>query len=373
MRSGVAALCLLIAGCQSMAPAEFAAAVAAMPGGKPLRVGVVVLGNVRALPEAFAQPPAAPGGAASPPVDGTLYAERTLLPESVPAENVVAALQQLGAFTDVVPLPFDSRGIASREAVVQRIQDRIWRLAIEQKLDALLVLEGLRDGGLRWSDAGEGLFTLDTAMWWLVWPIGLWIPDRTYTADCELVAEMFWLGDAAADPQPVLFGAKALPHALTPWQRADLPLLGLVLPPAWVGDDPVAVANAVRDRARDMLPIELVRNIKLGAMPGPDAEVELRLHEGHYDLEVRSSLEVIAATITGLPRGALTDASAVTPLPVPLVSEMELLAKGPRHATHGRIESAAVEQAAPALVRVVVELVSGERISRTWAIAELLR
>ena len=374
MRRGIlVSLCLWLAGCASLTPTEYADSVAAMPGRKPLRVGVVVLGTERVLPEAFAEAAAMPGGAAPMPAVGTLYAEQTVLPDSLPGDEVVDTLQRLGAFTDVVLLPFDSRGIASRQAAVQRVQDRVWRTAIAQELDALLVIEGLRDGGLRWSSESEGLFTLDTALWWLVWPIGLWIPDRTYTPDCALVAEMFLLGDRAADPQPIVITSTATPQSLAPWERANTPLLGLFLPPAWVGDDPDAVTEQVSAFARQMLPIELVRQIKQAPQPGPDADITLRAVDGFYEIEVGSMQEVAEATIVGLPRGALTDATTPSPMTVPIRSEIVQTPAGLRHASRGRVEREAVEQSGRSLLRVVVTLVSGETVSRTWSIHDLPR
>lgn len=364
----------LAAACTTVTPREQAELVAAMPGKKALRIGVVVLGTARTLPEAFGELPAAPGGAAPLPVIGALYAEQTLLPESLPADQVVEALQQLGAFTDVVQLPFDSRGIASREAMIQRVQDRVWPTAIAQQLDAVLVIEGVQDAGLRWSDSDEGLFTLDTVLWWLAWPFGLWIQDRDYTADCGLVAAMFWTGDASSNPQPVVVSATAATKSLAPWDRASAPLLGLVLPPVWVADDPASVAASVTDYTREMLPISLVQQIKLATLTGPvDLDLQLLVKGDQYQLQVHSDQEVTTATIVSLPRGALTPDAMLQPRNLRLASEIELTAEGPRHLSSGNIARATVDSAALALVRVSVSLVSGEQVSRTWTVAELLQ
>lgn len=362
---------LLAASCATVTPREHAEMVAAMPGTKPLRVGVVVLGSGRALPAAFAEAAAAPGGAAPLPIPGTVYAEQTLLPESLPADEVVTALQQLGAFTDIVQLPFDTRGVASREAMIQRVQDRVWPTAIKQELDAILVIEGVEDRGLHWSSEAEGLFTLDTVLWWLAWPFGLWIPDRDYTADCGLVAAMFWMGDASSNPQPVLMGATAMTQSLAPWDRASAPLLGLLLPPAWLADDPVAVAQAVSVYSREVLPASLVQQIKQTPLASPvDVDVALRVDGGQFVLEVHSGQAVQQASLVSLPRGALADAAQVVAHQIALRTEMEWTAQGPQHISIGQVARGDVEVVAQSLVRVRVVLVSGEQVSRTWTLAD---
>ncbi|MCB9876055.1 MAG: hypothetical protein H6835_00505 [Planctomycetes bacterium] len=368
----LAAACLLTAACASLTPAEHAELVAAQPGTKALRVGVVVLGVDRTLGEAFADVPAAPGGAAPLVAPGVVYADQTLLPESLPADDVVAALQRLGAFTDVVPLPFDARGVASREAMIQRVQDRVWPLAVAQELDALLVVEGVRDHGLRWSDRDEGLFTLDSVLWWLTWPFGLWIDDRSYAADCALVAGLFRLGDPSSNPQPTELLATPGAVSLDPWQRASAPLLNLVLPPAWVGDDRQAVAGLVHDWSRAMLPIELVRAIKGHELVEPaNVTLQLRRVPDGYELQVGSDQEVVEAAVVALPRGALTDAAE--PRDVALTTEIEMTAQGPRHRCRGSVARDALDVPSTSLLRASVTLGSGERVSRTWVAAELPR
>lgn len=367
-------LCLLSQGCASLSPREHAEQVAGMPGRKPLRVGVVTLGSERVLPEALPATAAAPGGAAPRTPVGAFYAERTLLPESMPADEVLEALQRLSAFTDVVLLPFDSRGLASREGVIQRIQDRIWSVAAAQELDALLVVEGVRDGGLRWSNAEEGLFSLDTVLWWVTWPFGLWLADRSYEADCELQAMLFWLGDNSSSPVPIDLIATAGAESLHPWERANSPLLGLLLPPAWVADDEAAVTTAVTNWSRAMLPINLVRQIKTVSFPSPgNTELSLTHTADHYRLVMHSDAEFTAATVTALPRGALADTTARTSTNLELTNTIELSPRGPRHQGEARLPKALVEQAGCSLVRIVVTLASGEQSSQTWAIADLPR
>jgi hypothetical protein len=371
MRSPSAALlALFCSGCASWTPHEHGAAVQALPGRKPLRVGLVVLGNDRALPPALTEPAAAPGGAAPRPAVGVVYREAALPPAALRAEDLVAAVVELGAFTDVVPLPFDGRGVASREALVQRVQDRVWPLALAQEVDALLVVEGVRDGGLAWSDADEGLLTFDTVLWWLAWPLGLWFTDRDYTPDVSLVASTLWVGDPR--PVPVPADASVTPGTLSlqPWQRANVPLLGLVLPPAWLGDDRQAVATAVGAWSREMLPIELVRRLKRDPLPGPaGVQIAASLRGDRIVVAVDSPTEVTALGIVGLPRGVL--ASPAVPAAVEFVDQLALAAGTARHVATGSIDLAALSLSGVALLRVRATLADGAQVSRTWSFAEL--
>jgi len=361
----------LCVSCASVSPEQHAAAVAAMPGQKALRVGVVVVGPDRRLQEAFAEPPAAPGGAAPERRVGAVYCEQALLPASLPHDAVVGALTELGAFTDVVVLPFDGRGVRSREAMVQRLQDRVWPLANEQQLDALLVVEGVRDGGLRWSDADESLLSLDTVLWWLCWPFGLLVPDREYAPDAGVVASLFRVGDAAGTPHAIDVTAMVGGRSLAPWDRAAAPLFGLVVPPVWLGDDPVAVAATVGDWSRGMLPIELVRHVKEAELPAPAAaSLQVAVRDGFVHVTIDAAQEVAQAAMAGLPRGALT--TPIDAAPVVLESRLEMGPTGPRHRAGGRFELAALAAGAP-LLRVVVTFVSGEQCSATWDLADLER
>lgn len=359
-------------GCASLQPADHAGLVRAMPGQKPLRVGVVMLAGERALQPAFAEPSPAPGGAAPLAAVGTVYCEQAVLPASLPGGDLLDAVAGLDVFTDVVPLPFDGRGVASRAAMIQRVQDRIWPMAVAQQLDALLVVEGVRDGGLRWSGADEGLFSLDTVLWWLTWPVGLWIPDRDYTADVSLVAELFWVGDPRSTPVATDATANVGPHSLSPWQRAKAPALGLVLPPAWLGDDEPAVAAAVSEWSRAMLPIELARRLKQSPLsPSTQAQLQVHVRDGQLEIVVRSGQDLTDAVVASLPRGALTE--AVEAVPVPLATKLELTAQGPVHVAGGSVDMGAVRQAALPLLRVCVTLVSGEQVSQTWTWSDVER
>jgi hypothetical protein len=361
---------LSCAGCASLTPEQHAAEVRDLPGQQALRVGLVVLGQERRLQEAFATPPPAPGGAAPLPATGTRYAERTLLPDSLPEDSVLDSVRDLGAFTDVVPLPFDSRGIVSREALVQRLQDRLWTTAQAQELDALLVVEGVDDRGLVWSPDAEGLWSLDTVLWWLAWPAGLWLGDREYRPDVALVAHMYWLGDQRPTPEPTETTTAAKPLSLSPWQRASTPLLGLLLPPAWVADDPTTVAAEVSTFARAMLPIELVRTLKSTPLgEAGNVHVRAKVHGEHLEVQCEAGQEITEASATSLPRGALTESA--TTVPIPLESRLETSSDGPRHHATGRLPLAEIVQSGRALLRVRLTLASGDVISRTWAWTQL--
>ena len=362
--------CVVLAGCASVSPSEQADLVRAMPGRKPLRVGLVVVGSDRTLQEAFPAPAAAPGGAAPVVAVGDVYGERTVLPESLAEDDVLDAVIGLGAFTDVVALPFDVRGVRSREALVQRVQDRLWPTAIAQELDALLVVEGIADGGLRWSDADEGFFSLDTVLWWLCWPFGAWIPDRAYAPDAAIRAEILWIGDQGSTPRSLDVGATAGTQSLAPWERAAVPFLGFVVPPVWLADDRATVAATIGGWARQMLPVELVRRLKQEPMAGPGA-VDLRavVRGDQVVLSIDSAQEVTDAVVVALPRGALTTPAEA--LPVTLQSRIETGASGPRHRASGQVELALVRQSAQALLRVRITLASGEQVSRTWSWADL--
>lgn len=370
--------CLMAAACTSTSPQEHRDQVRALPGQQPLRVGLVVCSADRKLLEATSARPAAPGGAAplgetAPPAAvGAVYCAQALLPESLPEDDLLAAVAELGAFTDVVPLPFDSRGVTTHEALIQRVQDRLWSLAQAQELDALLVVEGVQDGGLTFSDADEGLFSLDSMLWWLCWPCGVWIADRDYTADVALRAELLWLGDQRATPEPLDASATAGSTALPPWSRANAPVLGFFVPPAWLDDDRAAVTVAVRDWTRAMLPIELVRRLKTSPfVESNPAQVTARVRGEVVEIGVESAQEVTDVAIVSLPRGAL--ASAAAAVVVPCTARIETGSQGPRHVTEGRVPVTAVEQPVQPLLRVRVTLASGDLVSRTWTWADLSR
>ena len=370
--------CLMAAACTSTSPQEHRDQVRALPGQQPLRVGLVVCSADRKLLEATSARPAAPGGAAplaetAPPAAvGAVYCAQALLPESLPEDDLLAAVAELGAFTDVVPLPFDSRGVTTHEALIQRVQDRLWSLAQAQELDALLVVEGVHDGGLTFSDADESLFSLDSMLWWLCWPCGVWIADRDYTADVALRAELLWLGDQRATPEPLDASATAGSTALTPWSRANAPVLGFFVPPAWLDDDRAAVTTAVRDWTRAMLPIELVRRLKTSPFVETNpAQVTARVRGEVVEIGVESAQEVTDVAIVSLPRGAL--ASAAVAVVVPCTARIETGPQGPRHVTVGRVPVTAVEQPVQPLLRVRVTLASGDVVSRTWTWADLSR
>lgn len=359
----------LCVSCASVSPEQHAVAVASMPGKKALRVGVVVVGADRRLQEAFADPPAAPGGAAPARELGEVYCEQALLPTSLQHDAVLAALTNLGAFTDVVALPFDGRGVRSHDAMVQRLQDRVWPLANEQALDALLVVEGVHDGGLRWSDADESLLSLDTVLWWLCWPFGVLVPDRSYGADAGVVASLFRMGDQRGTPEAIDVTTMVGERSLAPWDRAAAPLLGLVVPPVWLADDPAAVASTVGDWSRAMLPIELVRHVKeTNVTPPAGAKLTAVVRDGVVQVTVDAAQEVTQATIAGLPRGALT--TPIEAVPVPFESRLEMSADGPHHRASGRVDLASLPAALP-LLRLAVTFASGEQFSATWELTDL--
>ncbi|MBK8096590.1 MAG: hypothetical protein IPK26_05750 [Planctomycetes bacterium] len=291
------ALMLSCLACSSLTPTEHADLVRALPGKKPLRVGVVILTDDQRV-RAAVPDPAAPAVEMALPA-GVRYCDTAVLPASLPEDQVVATIAELGAFTDVLQLPFDGRGIASRDALLQRVQDRLWPTAATQELDALLLIEGVADRGLRWSSADESLVSLDTVLWWLTWPFGVLIPDRTYAPDVALVATLYSPHDQRATPEPVDATAAALTTELSPWHRATTPILGLVLPPALLADDPDAVSQSVGKRTRELLPIELVRRLKTA--PSPDAtdlRLAIRRTGDRLELELQSSREVTEVALS---------------------------------------------------------------------------
>lgn len=343
-----------------------------MGGQKPLRVGLVMLGGDRKLATALPEPGASPGGAAPVANRGALYCERVLSPESLPTDGLSSTIAELGAFTDVVPLAFDGRGVVSYEGMVQRLQDRVWPVAVAQELDALLVIEGVRDAGLHWSSAGESVFSLDTVLWWLTWPFGGWIPDRDYGADAAIVAHLYSVGDPRPTPERVDASATVGSISLHPWERASVPTLCLLLPPAWVADDEAAVAASVGSWTESMLPVELVRRLK--QMPfanAADTQLVARCRDGRIELQVESNSEVTEAVVTALPRGALVG-SAVA-VPVPLRTRLEPTAKGSRHFASGEIPMVEFADATQSLLRARVTLASGDSVSQTWTWLELQR
>lgn len=363
-------LALGCAACAMPSPNEHAATVRSLPGQKPLRAGLVVVQTDRRVAAAFEAPGAAPGGAAPRPQAGTVYRERIVLPSSLPVDALQQTLVDLEVFTDLVPLSFDARGVTSRAAMVQRLQDRLWPTAVAQELDALLVVEGVRDAGLCWSADDESLFSLDTVLWWLCWPAGLWIPDRSYAPDATLEAELFWVGDPRATPLSVDATAVVGPQSLHPWERADAPLLGLVVPPVWLADDPDAVGDAVADWTRSMLPIELARGLKQASLAqSPHVRLGVAVRGERLEIEVESGVEVVEAAITALPRGALAETPA--PLPVALSTQQQHTARGTVHRATGALPLATLREAAEPLLRLAVTLASGERVSQTWAWSEL--
>lgn len=357
---------LLAAACGSLTPAELAEQVRALPGRQPLRVGVVVASVDRSVVAAAPQPGAAPAGELRPSPGGCTYVERLLLPTPLPEDAVLDAVVDLGAFTDVVSLPLDARGITTREALVQRVQDRVWPLALAQELDAVLVIDGVEDRGLTFFDADEGLFTLDTTLWWLTWPFGVWLEDRSYQGEVNLVARLLWVGDQRPIPQSRDVEATPPPCLLSPWQRAAAPALGLLVPPAWLADDQAAVGSHVSQWTRETLPIELVRHLKSLAPPGPaDLRLDLRVAGERLHVLIDSAEEVLDATLMSLPRGALT--SPAVGIPIHLRSSVQAAAGGVRTTYEGDVSQAEVRQAGLPLLRLRITLAGGDAVSRTYS------
>ena len=185
-------------------------------------------------------------------------------------------------------------------------------------------------------------------------------------------AELLWLGDQRATPEPLDASATAGSTALTPWSRANAPVLGFFVPPAWLDDDRAAVTTAVRDWTRAMLPIELVRRLKTSPFVETNpAQVTARVRGEVVEIGVESAQEVTDVAIVSLPRGAL--ASAAVAVVVPCTARIETGPQGPRHVTVGRVPVTAVEQPVQPLLRVRVTLASGDVVSRTWTWADLSR
>lgn len=238
------AVALSLASCQS--PTAELSGIAERP---PLDFAVLVTGG------AYLQRAAGTGtfGPATP--------EEAPL-EPVGVEELLAVLRQ-GRVFQRVELDAEAHRARAREQLRSGRADAdllgFLERTRDQGHDLLLVVEGLQDSPI---DAqginGRWPVTLAT---WLLLGVGVFIPDHTFESGVTLRVSLRDLQTGATLADSI---ATAGPVDLSLVERSDTVglLTSILVPPFWVGDDPVRVAEAVRDVSRRRLLLSLARELK---------------------------------------------------------------------------------------------------------------
>lgn len=243
------ALALSFAACQS--PTAELSGLAERP---PLDLAVLVTGG------AYLERAAGTGtfGADA----GDEVAAGAMATEPVAVDELLAVLRQ-GRVFQRVELDADGHRARAREQLRAGRTDPellgFLQTARDQGYDLLLVVEGLQDSPI---DAqginGRWPVTLAT---WLLLGVGVFIPDHTFESGVTLRVSLRDLQTGATLADSI---ATAGPVDLSLVERSDTVglLTSILVPPFWVGDDPVRVAEAVRDVSRRRLLLSLARELK---------------------------------------------------------------------------------------------------------------
>ena len=138
--------------------------------------------------------------------------------------------------------------------------DRAREWAEAQGADLILVLEGVRDGPVRFLGV-TGEWPITTVAWLMV-GLGVFIPDHRYEAKVRLFAS---LRDAHSGRQllPKL-RVSPTPVTLALARRTDFfgLLTSIIVPPSLVGSDEESVVAALRSDCDELIPIALLARLK---------------------------------------------------------------------------------------------------------------